>query len=55
MRMADLAFVSLVAVERAVDVERQHGIALPDEKKRWFYSPGSQRQAGSDRRILFAA
>jgi hypothetical protein len=31
MRIADLAFVSLVAVERAVDVDRQHGIALPDK------------------------
>jgi hypothetical protein len=32
MRIADLAFVFLVAADRAVDVDRQHGIALPNEK-----------------------
>jgi hypothetical protein len=32
MRIADLAFVFLVGIEDALDLDRQHGSALPDEK-----------------------
>jgi hypothetical protein len=32
MRIADLAFVFVVGIDGALDLDRQHGSALPDEK-----------------------
>jgi hypothetical protein len=53
MRIAGLAFVFLVGIEGAPDLDRQHGSAVPDEKATLLLLTGFPRRRGGSGRALY--